>query len=62
MLGKGGKQRQVPVGTPARQALAQWMRERTHLATEGEPALFVGHHGKRWSASARYRNGCTTGH
>lgn len=52
VVGKGGKQRQVPVGRPAREALAQWMRVRAHLAGANETALFVGHRGARLSASA----------
>lgn len=47
--GKGAKTRIVPVGRFAREAVAAWMKVRSSLATEGEPALFVGTRGARIS-------------
>ena len=47
VLGKGSKQRVVPVGRMALQALEQWMAERAGLARPDEQALFVGRSGRR---------------
>lgn len=55
VLGKGRKWRQVPVGTPALQALAAWLAVRDDLAAPGETALFVGRLGTRLTA-AQLRN------
>lgn len=52
VLGKGGKQRSVPVGGPARAALQHWLAQRGRLAAAGEPALFVGRRGSRLTANA----------
>jgi integrase/recombinase XerC len=49
VLGKGNKQRVVPVGTEALQALTQWLTERVAIAKSGELALFVGRNGERLS-------------
>lgn len=51
VTGKGSKQRLVPVGRPAREALAEWLRVRANLAGTEELALFVGSNGGRLSAS-----------
>lgn len=51
VLGKGGKQRSVPVGAAARSALAAWLGVRGALAAPGEPALFVGLRGARIARS-----------
>ena len=51
VTGKGSKQRLVPVGRPAREAIAEWLRVRANLAGAEEPALFVGSNGARLSAS-----------
>jgi integrase/recombinase XerC len=51
VTGKGSKQRIVPVGRPAREAIAAWVRVRANLAAPGETALFVGRNGRRLSAS-----------
>lgn len=51
VTGKGSKQRIVPVGGPAREALAQWLRVRANLAAPDEKALFVGKGGAQLSAS-----------
>lgn len=47
VLGKGGKPRQVPVGSRARQALQAWTSVRAAMAAPGETALFVGKRGTR---------------
>ncbi|MBL6751754.1 MAG: tyrosine recombinase XerC [Nevskia sp.] len=52
VLGKGRKERLVPVGGKAREALARWLRERPALAAPGEPALFVNRQGRRLSQRA----------
>jgi integrase/recombinase XerC len=50
VMGKGGKERVVPVGTEARQALSTWLDQRSSLAPADEHALFVGSGGKRVAA------------
>ncbi len=45
--GKRDKERVVPVGSKARQALAAWMTRRAELARPEEKALFVGARGRR---------------
>ncbi len=52
VLGKGSKERIVPVGKAARDALADWLVERRQLALAGETALFVSRRGKRISPRA----------
>jgi integrase/recombinase XerC len=52
VLGKGSKERIVPVGAAARAALARWLRERAALRNVDARALFVGHSGKRLSPRA----------
>jgi len=47
VLGKGSKERIVPVGRVAREALRAWLRVRGGLARLGESALFVARHGGR---------------
>jgi integrase/recombinase XerC len=47
VLGKGRKERIVPVGTQARDALRKWLEERQGLAKPSETALFVGRGGER---------------
>jgi integrase/recombinase XerC len=51
VLGKGGKQRSVPIGRAAVRALQAWLPLRSGLAAPGEPALFVSQRGTRLSAS-----------
>lgn len=52
VLGKGGKERVVPFGGPARHALLAWLqRGRPRLATEASgPALLLGRRGRRVDA------------
>jgi integrase/recombinase XerC len=47
VLGKGRKERVVPVGRYAAEAVARWLKERPALATAGEVALFVSKRGNR---------------
>jgi integrase/recombinase XerC len=47
VLGKGNKEREVPVGSVAVEVLTKWLRERAALAKPEEKALFVGRGGKR---------------
>jgi len=49
VLGKGIKERIVPVGGKARAALDAWLLQRGSIAAADEPALFVGRGGKRLS-------------
>ena len=52
VTGKRGKTRTVPVGAQARHALDAWLAQRTRLAAQDEPALFVGQRGKRLTPRA----------
>lgn len=52
VLGKGGKQRQLPVGGKAAASLAQWLAVRPDLAAPDEPALFVSRRGSRLSRAS----------
>ena len=45
--GKRDKERDVPVGTQAREAVALWVQRRHELALPGQAALFVGQRGAR---------------
>lgn len=55
VLGKGSKERVVPFGVPARDAVVAWIEEgRPALAEEGTSALFVGARGKRLTSRAVY--------
>ena len=49
VLGKGGKERIVPVGRYALKAVSDWQRVRANMADAKEQALFVGTRGKRIS-------------
>lgn len=50
VIGKGRKERVVPVGTAARSALNDWLNKRPTLAAIDERALFIGRNGRRLSA------------
>lgn len=52
VLGKGNKQRIVPVGSHAVAALQRWLAARPGLAPAGEMALFLGRNGRRLGARA----------
>lgn len=52
VTGKGNKQRILPVGRMAIQALQDWLTARTGLAKPEEPALFVSRNGGRLSGRA----------
>jgi len=52
VMGKGAKERVLPVGRAALGAVQAWLRERAGLAIDGETALFVGQRGQRLSARA----------
>lgn len=45
--GKGDKERDLPVGKKARDAMKLWLARRAELVNENEDALFVGKQGKR---------------
>jgi len=49
VLGKGSKERILPVGRRALGALIQWLEARPAVAAEGESALFVSRRGERLS-------------
>lgn len=49
VLGKGGKERVLPVGRKALEALGAWLAVRPAVAQESEPALFVSQRGGRLS-------------
>jgi integrase/recombinase XerC len=49
VLGKGSKERIVPIGKASREAIARWLPVRNLHAVEGETALFVNRRGKRLS-------------
>lgn len=52
VIGKGRKERQVPIGQKAREALQQWLGVRATLAAPLEMGLFVGKLGKRLTSRA----------
>lgn len=52
VTGKGAKERVLPVGAAALNAVQVWLRERAGLAATSEPALFVSQHGRRLSVRA----------
>ena len=49
VFGKGRKERTLPVGRKAREAIARWLVHREEIAPSDEPALFVGRGGGRLS-------------
>lgn len=50
VMGKGSKERYVPVGRFALKAVQDWLRQRGALAVHGEAALFVSQRGTRLHA------------
>ncbi len=52
VLGKGRRERIVPLGGAARKALGDWLRARAEWADPDEPALFVSARGRRLSRRA----------
>lgn len=50
VMGKGSKERQVPVSKPSLESVRDWMALRTGVVVDGEQsALFVNHRGRRIS-------------
>ena len=47
VLGKGSKERIVPIGSAAREAIDRWLVQRASIAPGDERALFVGARGRR---------------
>lgn len=52
VLGKGSKERIVPVGAAAREALTTWLAVRAAIVAPDEQSMFVGRHGRRLSPRA----------
>ena len=52
VLGKGSKERIVPVGSAAREAIDRWLVVRAGRAAAGEGAMFVGRSGRRLTPRA----------
>ncbi|MCW9005147.1 MAG: tyrosine recombinase XerC [Gammaproteobacteria bacterium] len=52
VIGKGRKQRLVPFGNKAAQALKKWLSKRKQYADENEQAVFISQRGSRISASS----------
>ena len=50
VIGKGNKEREVPVGKRAIAAIEQWLKIRQTISGSGERALFLNRNGKRLSA------------
>jgi integrase/recombinase XerC len=59
VVGKGNKERIVPVGSKALSALRQWLEHRPRIADNDERAMFVNQQGKRLSnRGIQYRIEC----
>ncbi|MCE2710415.1 MAG: tyrosine recombinase XerC [Actinomycetota bacterium] len=50
VMGKGSKERQVPVSKPAVDAVRDWVKLRHEVSVDDELALFLNHRGKRITA------------
>jgi site-specific recombinase XerD len=55
VLGKGGKERVVPLGEEAAYWLGRWLQVRPELATRAEDALFISARGRRLDTSTLRR-------
>ena len=51
-VGKGKKERQLPIGKKAQQAIEAWLKLRAQFVKINEPALFVSQRGSRISKSS----------
>ena len=49
VMGKGSKERMVPVGAAAREAIRGWLAQRASLVDASQDAMFVGASGRRLS-------------
>jgi len=55
VLGKGSRERIVPLGRAAMHAMVNWLDKRQEFCCDhNEPAIFVNHHGGRMTASQVY--------
>ncbi len=52
VIGKGQKQRRVPFGRKAKQAISHWQKQREQIVNENETALFISSRGSRLSNSS----------
>jgi len=52
VMGKGSKERVVPIGKPAREALGRWLERRTQLAPRDAAAVFLSRSGRRLAPRA----------
>lgn len=52
VIGKGRKQRSVPLGRYACRALGEWFKTRAQMASAAETAVFIGRRGRRLSPRA----------
>ncbi len=52
VTGKGQKQRRIPFGRKAKEALNSWLKQRVFIANENEAAVFVSLRGNRLSNSS----------
>ncbi len=50
VMGKGSKEREIPVGVRAIKAIERWLKIRQTISCSGEKALFLSRNGKRLSA------------
>ena len=50
VMGKGSKEREIPVGGRAIKAIGRWLKIRQTISCSGEKALFLSRNGKRLSA------------
>lgn len=55
VMGKGGRERFVPLTDSAKKALSIWLAQRTEIADPAEKALFTGRRGQRLNRREAYR-------